>query len=109
MTGGCEQGPSLPIGEATRRLLRARGLYAAVTLSEVLGAWHDVVGPQVALHARPVALHATVVTVEVDESAWATQLQLLSGSIVTGLSERLGDRAPTGVTIRVARPRPRHV
>jgi predicted nucleic acid-binding Zn ribbon protein len=103
---GDEPGPALglPIGEATRRLLRARGLEAVVTLAEVLGAWDDVVGPQVAAHARPAALHASTVTVEVDEPAWATQLQFLSGTILTGLSERLGDRAPTNVTIRVARP-----
>jgi predicted nucleic acid-binding Zn ribbon protein len=94
----------LPIAEATRRLLRARGLEATVTLAEVLGAWTDVVGPQVAAHARPAALHAATVTVEVDEPAWATQLQFLAGSILKGLSERLGDRAPASVSIRVARP-----
>jgi predicted nucleic acid-binding Zn ribbon protein len=94
----------LPIGEATRRLLRARGLEATMTLADVLGAWDDVVGSQVAGHARPAAVHAATVTVEVDEPAWATQLQFLSGSILTGLSERLGDRAPTSLSIRVARP-----
>jgi predicted nucleic acid-binding Zn ribbon protein len=97
-------GLGLPIGEATRRLLRARGLEATLTLADVIGAWDYVVGPQVAAHARPAAIHAATVTVEVDEPAWATQLQFLTGSILTGLSERLGDRAPTTVSIRVARP-----
>lgn len=97
-------GFGLPIGEATRRLLRARGLEATVTLAEVLGAWDEVVGPQVAAHARPTALHAATVTVEVDEPAWATQLQFLSGTILAGLSERLGERGPAAVSIRVARP-----
>lgn len=94
----------MPIGEATRRLLRARGLEATVTLSEVLTTWQEVVGPHVASHARPTALHAATVTVEVDEPGWATQLQFLSGSILAGLSERLGERAPSGLTVRVARP-----
>ena len=97
-------GLGLPIGEATRRLLRARGLQSTVALAEVLRAWEEVVGPQVAAHARPVALHATTVTIEVDEPAWATQLQFLSEGILTGLSERLDDRAPRSVNIRVARP-----
>jgi predicted nucleic acid-binding Zn ribbon protein len=94
----------MPIGEATRRLLRARGLEATVTLAEVLAAWEVVVGPQVASHARPAGLHANTITIEVDEPAWATQLQFLSGTILAGLSERLGDSAPTSVSIRVGRP-----
>jgi predicted nucleic acid-binding Zn ribbon protein len=94
----------MPIGEATRRLLRARGLDATVTLAEVLVAWDDIVGLQVAGHARPAALHAMTLTVEVDEPAWATQLQFLSGSLLAGLAERLGDHAPSSLSIRVARP-----
>lgn len=93
----------LPIGEATRRLLRARGLEATVTLGDVLDAWADVVGAPVAAHAQPRALHASVLTVEVDEPAWATQIQFLSGGILSSLAERLGDRAPTSLSLRVAR------
>jgi predicted nucleic acid-binding Zn ribbon protein len=94
----------LPIGEATRRLLRARGLEATVTLGDVLLAWDDIVGPQVSAHAQPCALHASVLSVEVDEPAWATQIQFLSGGILSGLSERLGARAPATLNLRVARP-----
>ncbi|MGO8877365.1 MAG: DUF721 domain-containing protein [Acidimicrobiales bacterium] len=99
----------LPIGEATRRLLRARGLEATVTLGDVLTAWEDVVGPQVSVHAHPRALHAAALTVEVDEPAWATHVQFLSDGILRGLSDRLGERAPTSLNLRVARggsPRP---
>jgi predicted nucleic acid-binding Zn ribbon protein len=94
----------LPIGEATRRLLRARGLESTATLGDVLSAWDDVVGAPVAAHAQPRALHGTVLTIEVDEPGWATQMQFLSGTILEGLLERLGDRAPTSVSVRVGRP-----
>lgn len=104
MSGDSGAGLGMPIGEAARRLLRARGLDATVTLAEVLVAWDEIVGRQVAGHARPTALHATTLTVEVDEPAWATQLQFLSGSLLEGLSERLGGRAPSRLSIRVARP-----
>ncbi|MGD0082817.1 MAG: DUF721 domain-containing protein [Acidimicrobiales bacterium] len=98
-------GLGMPIGEATRRLLRARGLDASLTLSEVITAWADVVGEHVAAHVRPAAVHAVTLTVEVDEPAWATQIQFLSGSILEGLAARLGDRAPASLHVRVARPR----
>jgi len=48
-------------------------------------------------------------TVEVDEPAWATHVQFLSDGILRGLSDRLGERAPTSLNLRVARggsPRP---
>lgn len=94
---------ALRIGEATRRLLRARGWEATETLGDVLAAWEDVVGPQVSAHAHPRGLHAATLTVEVDAPAWATQIQFLSGSILSGLSERLGERSPTSLNLRVAR------
>ena len=97
-------GMGMPIGEATRRLLRARGLDATMTLAEVFGVWTDVVGAHVAAHVRPVGLHAVTLTVEVDEPAWATQIQFLSGTILQGLKDRLGDRAPAALNVRVARP-----
>jgi len=96
----------LPIGEATRRLLRARGLEATVTLGDVASAWGEIVGPLVAAHAQPRALHASTLTVEVDDPAWATQIHFLSASILRGLSERLGERTPTSLSLRVARGAP---
>ncbi|HKH88723.1 MAG TPA: DUF721 domain-containing protein [Acidimicrobiales bacterium] len=97
-------GMGMPIGEATRRLLRARGLDATMTLAEVLAVWTEVVGDHVATHVRPAGLHAVTLTVEVDDPAWATQIQFLSGTILEGLRERLGERAPAGLNVRVARP-----
>jgi len=102
---GTGPGPvGLPIGEATRRLLRARGLEATATLGDVLSAWDDVVGGPVAAHAQPRALHGSVLTIEVDEPGWATQMQFLSGTILEGLSQRLGEHAPASLNVRVARP-----
>jgi predicted nucleic acid-binding Zn ribbon protein len=102
---GTGTGPvGLPIGEATRRLLRARGLESTATLGDVLSAWDEVVGAPVAAHAQPRSLHGAVLTIEVDEPVWATQMQFLSGTILEGLSQRLGDRAPTSLNVRVARP-----
>ncbi|HXY43706.1 MAG TPA: DUF721 domain-containing protein [Acidimicrobiales bacterium] len=93
----------LPIGEAAQRMLRARGLEATVTLASVLAAWEDVVGSQVAAHAQPRRLHASTLTVEVDDPSWATQLQFLSAGILSRLSERLPGSSPTSLSLRVAR------
>lgn len=93
----------LPIGEAARRLLRLRGLDGAVALSDVLFAWEDVVGPVVAAHARPRALRAEILVVDVDEPAWATELQFLSARILAQLAERLRGPVPVGMKLQVGR------
>ena len=62
------------------------------------------VGENVAAHVRPVRLDQGVLTVEADDSAWATQVKFLSGTI----SERLAEVANVQVSridVRVARTR----
>jgi predicted nucleic acid-binding Zn ribbon protein len=62
----------------------------------------------VADHVRPVRLDQRVLTVEVDEAAWATQVKFLSADIIRRLHEVAGvdvDR----IEVRVGRPpSPRH-
>ena len=100
-TGDPDGDGSLAIGEATRRLLRARGLGSAVLLGEIIAAWDDVVGPVVATHAQPAALERGQLVVDVYESAWSTEIQFLSASILEKLSERLGRDGPSGLRPRV--------
>jgi predicted nucleic acid-binding Zn ribbon protein len=71
-------------------------------VSGVFGRWEELVGPQIAQHARPIRLDAKVLVIEVDDPAWATQIQLLS----IGLRERLATEVGAEVDsleIRVAR------
>ena len=59
----------------------------------LFGRWDEAVGEQVAQHVRPVKLDGGVLSVEVDDPAWATQLRFLEGN----LRERL--LAVTGAQI----------
>jgi hypothetical protein len=56
-----------------------------VQIGGVFGRWDDAVGPNVAAHVRPVRLDQRVLTVEVDEAAWATQVTFLAATIITRL------------------------
>ncbi len=91
----------LAIGEATRRLLRARGLGSTLLLGEVMAVWDNVVGPVVAANAQPGALDDGQLVVDVYESAWSTEIQFLAASILEKLSERLEGVGPTGLRPRV--------
>ena len=58
-----------------------------VQIGGVFGRWDDAVGANVAAHVRPVRLDQRVLTVEVDDAAWATQVSFLSSTIITRLYE----------------------
>ena len=68
----------------------------------VFGRWAEAVGEQIAAHVQPVRLDGGKLLVEVDDPAWATQVRLLSSTII----ERLGTVAKvevTGIEVRVER------
>jgi predicted nucleic acid-binding Zn ribbon protein len=56
----------------------------------LFGRWSEAVGEQVAQHVRPLKLDGGVLTVEVDDPAWATQVKFLSSMITTRLREVAG-------------------
>jgi predicted nucleic acid-binding Zn ribbon protein len=61
-----------------------------VQIGGVFGRWADAVGENIADHVRPVRLDQRVLTVEVDEAAWATQVKFLSANIIQRLQEVAG-------------------
>ncbi len=55
--------------------------------------WDAVVGPTVALHARPLRLQRGVLVVSVDAAEWMQELQFLKHDIRERLNARLGRAA----------------
>jgi predicted nucleic acid-binding Zn ribbon protein len=64
---------------------RTMGAEGALELAAVQRRWPDVAGPQVVAHAWPVALRQGTLSVATDHHAWAAELRLLSGQLVSGL------------------------
>ena len=70
----------------------------------VFGRWEESVGAAVAAHVQPVKLDGSVLVVEVDDPAWATQIRFLEAT----LRERLREVAGASVErleVRVSRRR----
>jgi predicted nucleic acid-binding Zn ribbon protein len=61
-----------------------------VQIGGVFGRWVDAVGENIADHVRPVRLDQRVLTVEVEEAAWATQVTFLSANIIQRLHDVAG-------------------
>jgi predicted nucleic acid-binding Zn ribbon protein len=85
------------------RVARTLGGPDAGSLSGVFGHWADIVGPQLAAHARPLSLSSGVLVVAVSEPAWATQLTYLESELVGRFREVLGEGVVQRVEVRVRR------
>lgn len=93
------------MGLALDRYLARTGRPTTTTLEAVFSRWDEVVGPQVAAHARPVSVERHTLIVGVDAPAWATQLTFLASTLMARLEELVGPGVITSVDVRVRPPK----
>jgi len=84
--------PSL-LGDQMDRLLLDRGWKVDVAVGSVMGRWAQIVGADVAAHSTPVTFTDGILVVRADSTAWATQLRLMSSSILARLEAEVGKDA----------------
>jgi predicted nucleic acid-binding Zn ribbon protein len=112
-SGADERDPQM-LGRLASRLSGDRGWAPRLANGSVFGRWAELVGEEVAEHARPVSLRDGVLTVAADSTAWATQLRLLQRQLIGKLAAGLGDGVVKtmrihGPTAPSWRRGPRHV
>ena len=90
------------LGEQLDQFVTERGWVGDVAVGAVIGRWSQIVGPEIAQHCAPLDFVDGILTVRGDSTAWATQLRLLSSSLLTRLAEEVGDG--TVVELRVVGP-----
>jgi len=93
-----------PLGASLDRVARRLGGAGAEALGGLFGHWAEIVGPQLATHARPLSLRAGVLVIAADEPGWATQLRYLESDLLGRLADALGEGVVERVEVRV-RPR----
>ena len=87
---GSGRDPKL-LGDQLDQFVTERGWVGDVAVGAVIGRWSQIVGPDIALHCAPLDFVDGVLTVRADSTAWATQLRLLSSSLLTRLAEEVGE------------------
>jgi predicted nucleic acid-binding Zn ribbon protein len=92
------------VSESLDRLIRHLGAPASADVAAVFERWSELVGEQVAGHARPISLRGGVLTIAVDDPAWASQLGWLEGQLLDGVAAHL-DAPVDRLDVRVE-PRP---
>jgi predicted nucleic acid-binding Zn ribbon protein len=104
--GGAGEGRRGSRGQGPTRLAdllasagRKLGMDAPEESARVFASWGELVGEDVARHARPGSLKAGVLKVWVDSPSWATEMTYLGPQIVARAAEVVGNDA-----IREIRP-----
>jgi predicted nucleic acid-binding Zn ribbon protein len=80
-----------PLGRLASRLATQRGWTGRLTTGQLFGRWSEIVGEDVAEHARPLALKDGELTVQADSTAWATQLRLLQRQLLAKIAAGVGN------------------
>jgi predicted nucleic acid-binding Zn ribbon protein len=74
-------------------------------LAAVQAAWAGVVGEQLAAVAEPVSERAGTLTIEVADSVWAQELDLMQAQLLERLRGELGELTPSALRFRVNQQR----
>ncbi len=78
------------IGDQVERLVGDRGWQVDVAAGSVMGRWDEIVGRQVAEHCQPVSFEEGILAVRADSTSWATQIRLLSSSLLGAIEKAVG-------------------
>ena len=88
-----------PFGRLVGSLARDRGWEPQIAEGTLFGQWLQIVGPDIAAHAQPEALRDTVLHVQAESTAWATQLRYVQRQILAKIAAAVGDGVVTSLRI----------
>jgi predicted nucleic acid-binding Zn ribbon protein len=91
------------VGDSLDAISRRWGAPKADALAAIFDRWDEIVGDQVAAHARPIRLSGGALVVSVDEPGWATQLRFLEADLLRRCGEVAGAGSVTRIDVRVGR------
>lgn len=81
------------------RLLRDMGWKEDIAVGGVVGRWREVVGDQIAEHCVPETFEDKVLVVRASSTAWATQVRLLTPTLLRRLAEEVGEGVVADVKV----------
>ncbi|MFN2538324.1 MAG: DciA family protein [Mycobacteriales bacterium] len=87
-------------GQAIQRLVAERGWEDTTTRADVLANWEKVVGPEIADHCRPLSLDDGELILVAESTAWATQLRLLTKTLLKRVHDHAGPDVASKVVVR---------
>lgn len=78
------------VGDVLANLIGEQGWEGPASLARLEQTWAQIVGPEVAEHVQVEAVNEGVLRLRADSTAWATQLRLLSSTILEQVKQAMG-------------------
>jgi predicted nucleic acid-binding Zn ribbon protein len=95
-----DDGP-VRLSRALDRLRADLGLPAGNAVHALLERWEQIVGPELARHARLESLRDGVAVIAVDSPPWATHVRFLEPTIVEHVATAIGESLIQSIRVRV--------
>ncbi len=93
------------VSSLLKQLLGQPGLGEQITRHQAWLIWDQLVGEQIASHARPLKLRKGVLEVQVDHPVWMQQLQMLKPQILQKITDKIPNAGITDIYLRQTRNR----
>lgn len=87
------------VGLVFNRMVAERGWTSPVAVGSVISRWEELVGAEIGAHCQPESFQDTTVQVRCDSTAWATQLRLLSTTLLKRFDAELGAGVVTKIQV----------
>jgi len=96
----------IPLAEGLKGVIEKSRTFADLDLLQVWRLWPQVVGADVAEHARPAAFRNGRLVVFVDSTVWSQELQFFKGQIIEQINDNLGQPVLREIRFQVGRVSP---
>ena len=96
---GPDESDPQPLGAIVAGYVAERGWDRPLAEARVFADWPMLVGSDVAAHCSPTTLSAGELKVSAESTAWATQLRLLSSTLLARLAAELGPDVVSKITV----------
>ncbi len=87
------------VGSAIEKLVIEQGWQHDNAVAVLSTRWSEIVGNEVAAHTRPGEFQEGTLRIHAESTAWATQLKLLTGTILTKIAAEIGSGVVTTLVI----------
>ncbi|HUJ72312.1 MAG TPA: DUF721 domain-containing protein [Verrucomicrobiae bacterium] len=99
---GSGTNPASSTSKLVPAVMKQLGLEQRLQRSQVFYLWADIVGPDIARHARPVSLRDGLLVVAVDHPVWLAELVRYDKPLIlTKVRERIGKKAVRDIRFRI--------
>lgn len=93
----------LPLRSILEQTLKGLELEGPLKTYSILGAWKEIVGEPISIHAQPYAIRNRILFVEVSHSTWMQQLQFLKPTLLGKINAYLGEPRIEDIRFRVGK------